>query len=310
MSGRNGESGISPDDGMEASPRTAICIGVLGPFHVAVNGRAVSLTAGRLRALLAALALSPGHAVTVERLAAALWTDGDLPGNVRRSVQTYVARLRKVLGAESIGSTRYGYVLRTEPEHIDALRFVELLRNAASAPDTATERAWLGKALALWRGEPFEGVPSARLEESEASWLLERYLSALERRFDLDLAAGRHRELIVELSDLAGRHPLREPLWMRLLVALGLAGRRAEALARYETIRTRLVAELGVDPDPSLQRVHADLLVGRPPVPRHIALTANVNDLDDLIPPHRHDRSQYEPWLPGTKTAATRRRNG
>ncbi|MFF5257967.1 BTAD domain-containing putative transcriptional regulator [Actinomadura viridis] len=134
--------------------------------------------------------------------------------------------------------------------------------------------------------------------------------SHLERRFDLDLAAGRHCELIVELSDLAGRHPLREPLWMRLLIALGLAGRRAEALARYETIRTRLVAELGVDPDPSLQRVHADLLVGRLPVTWHIAMTGGVNDLAGRIPPDRHDRQEYEPWPPGTRTAATRRGSG
>jgi DNA-binding SARP family transcriptional activator len=148
-----------------------------------------------------------------------------------------------------------------------------MLGKASAASDVAAERMWLGEALALWRGEPLEGVPSARLEESEASWLLERYLTALERRLDLDLAAGRHCELIVELRGLAGRYPLREPLWMRLLIALGLAGRRAEALAQYETIRTRLAAELGVDPDPSLQRVHADLLVRRPPIPRHSALT-------------------------------------
>ncbi|MFI0408269.1 BTAD domain-containing putative transcriptional regulator [Actinomadura sp. 3N508] len=232
----------------------------------------MSLTAGRLRALLAVLALSSGHTASVDHLAAALWTDGDRPGNVRRSVQTYVARLRNALGAESIGSSPNGYVLRTEPEQVDALRFTEMLRKADAAADATVERMWLGEALALWRGEPFEGVPSARLEESEASWLLERYLTALERRFDLDLAAGRHFELIAELSEVAGRYPLREPLWMRLLIALGLAGRRAEALARYETIRLRLAAELGVDPDPSLQRVHADLLVRMPPRPAHIPL--------------------------------------
>ncbi|MEW2359771.1 AfsR/SARP family transcriptional regulator [Spirillospora sp. NPDC029432] len=229
------------------------------------------LTAGRLRALLAALALSAGHAVTVDHLAAALWADENWPGNVRRSVQTYVARLRSALGAEAIGSTPNGYVLCAEPESVDALRFAGMLREAEAAADAAAERRLLGEALALWRGEPLEGVPSARLVESEASWLVERYLTALERRFDLDLAAGRHRESIVELSELAGRYPLREPLWTRLLIALGLAGRRAEALARYETIRVRLAAELGVDPDPSLQRVHADLLVRRRPAPRRPA---------------------------------------
>lgn len=64
----------------------------------------------------------------------------------------------------------------------------------------------------------------------------------------------------MELSELAARYPLREPLWSRLLIALGRSGRRADALTRYETIRTRLSGELGVDPDPDLQRTYIELL--------------------------------------------------
>lgn len=237
-----------------------ISVGLLGPFFVTVNGRPMSPMAGRLRVLLAALALSPGQAVTVDRLAEAAWGEGKCPHNVRRSVQTYIARLRGHLGAEAIGSVPDGYVLLTDPGNVDSLRFLGNVSRADAAPTAEAERTWLARALELWRGEPLEGVPSARLRESEAPWLLERYLTALERRLDLDLAAGRHRELIGELSELASRFPLREPLWRRLLVALGQSGRRADALARYETIRVRLSGELGVDPDPALQRTYLELL--------------------------------------------------
>lgn len=245
--------------------RGVLSVGLLGPLDVSVNALPVSLTAGRLRALLAVLALSAGRAVSVDRLATAVWADADQPGNVRRSVQTYVARLRSALGAESIGSTPTGYVLHADPEHVDALRFVELLRTASAASDPVTERARLAEALDLWRGRPFEGVPSGWLEESETPWLTERYLAALEWRLDLDISAGRHGELVVELSELTARYPLRESLWARLLIALDRSGRRADALARYETIRVRIAAELGVDPDPTLQRIHADLLARRRP---------------------------------------------
>ncbi|WP_165959041.1 AfsR/SARP family transcriptional regulator [Actinomadura sp. KC345] len=221
------------------------------------------MTAGRLRALLALLALSPGRVVTAERLASALWSEGRPPHNVRRSVQTYVSRLRSLLGPDSIASRSTGYVLQTAPESVDVLRFGKLLAHASASSDPAEERTCLSEALSLWRGDPFDGVPSPWLKESQSTGLVERYLTALERRIGLDLAAGRHRELAAELAGLVARHPLREPLWRQMIIALDRCGRRAHALAQYEVIRSRIAAELGVDPDPSLQRIYSDLLAGR-----------------------------------------------
>lgn len=259
---RSRESIIAAGNGRTGG---ALAIGLLGPLDVSVGERPVALTAGRLRAVLAVLALSAGQAVSVERLAVSVWGDEKPPGNVRRSVQTYIARLRGALGAESIGSAPTGYVLRADHRHVDALRFSKLLSTANAAAGTGAERAFLGEALDLWRGMPFEGVPSAWLEASKAPGMVEQYLTALERRIDLDIAAGRHGEIIGELSDLTARYPLREPLWARLLTVLDRAGRRAEALAGYETVRGRIAAEFGVDPDPALQRIHASLLARRHP---------------------------------------------
>ena len=266
---RSGESIATSGGDLNDRPRGALSVGLLGPLAVSVNELPVSLTAGRLRALLAVLALSAGRVVSVDHLATAVWADENPPGNVRRSVQTYMARLRSALGAGSIGSAPAGYVLRADPEHVDALRFVRLVSTASETSDAAVKRMRLAEALDLWRGKPFEGVPSGWLEESEAPWLLERYLTALEWRLDLDISAGHHGELVVELSELTARYPLRESFWARLLIVLDRSGRRADALARYETIRARIAAELGVDPDPTLQRIHADLLARRTPDPRH-----------------------------------------
>jgi DNA-binding SARP family transcriptional activator len=207
--------------------------------------------------------MSAGDVVSVDRLAAAVWAD-DLPGNVRRSIQTYMTRLRSALGGTVIGTRPAGYVLYAETAEVDALRFRRLLTAASLTSDPACERASLAGALELWRGRPFEGVPSERLEEAEAPRLTEQYLTALERRMDLDLAAGRHTELAAELEGATAQHPLRESLWVRLLVVLDRCGRQAEALARYGTIRARIADELGVDPSPELRRIYADLVAGRP----------------------------------------------
>jgi DNA-binding SARP family transcriptional activator len=264
MNMHNGETAVPSGEAAGDRSRAGISVGLLGPLRVSVDEHRIPLTAGRLRSLLAALALAPGSTVSVDRLATVVWADEDPPGNVRRSVQTYVARLRNALGARAIGTTPTGYVLRAEPDDVDALRFVQLVSIASEAPNTAMERARLAEALGLWRGMPFDGVPSTLLAASETPWLLERYLTALERRIDLDISVGRHGELVVELSRLTARHPLRESLWARLLITLERSGRRADALARYETLRCRIATELGTDPDPTLQRIHADLLARRP----------------------------------------------
>jgi DNA-binding SARP family transcriptional activator/tetratricopeptide (TPR) repeat protein len=243
-----------------------LVVGVLGQLEVSVDGRAVRLTTGRLRTLLAVLAMAAGRTVPIARLTAAVWAD-DPPAHPRRTLQTYAARLRSELGDGVVVGQPAGLVLDVEADAVDALRFERLLDDAArrAAPDQ--ERRLLVEALDLWRGDPFEGVASPWLEESVAPRLVERRLAALERRIDLDLATGRAGELVNqlnELTELTARHPMREPMWVRLLVVLDRCGRRADALERYEQIRVRIADELGVDPSPELQQVYADLLADRP----------------------------------------------
>ncbi len=248
----------------QPAPDGQLSIGVLGPFEVTLAGRPVTLTAHRLRALLAALAVSAPEPVSVERLTAAIWED-DLPKTPRRTLQLYVTRLRGLLGAGSIVTRPVGYALEIEPGCVDALRFSWLLDSLAAAPDAAAERALLVEAIRLWRGTPFEGVPSPWLEKSVAPPLLERYLTAVERRADLAAGESDLGELVPLLGELVARYPLRESLWVRLLVATAGSGRPAEALELYEVVRTHLADELGTSPGPELRQVHADLLAGRSP---------------------------------------------
>jgi DNA-binding SARP family transcriptional activator len=241
-----------------------ITIGLLGPLEIRRGRDRLRLGPGRLRMLLAALAVSAGCTVSLERLITALWGE-DLPGNARRSVQTYVARLRRALGPGVIHTTPGGYRLDVAADQVDVLRFRRRLAAAGEARGTAAERPLLQEALALWRGSPFEGVDSRWPWSTESASLLESYLGALERRIDLDLAEGRHDELAAELTELAARHPLRETLWARLLIVLARSGRHAEALARYEELRQRLADELGTDPSPELQSIHTALLHAQAP---------------------------------------------
>jgi DNA-binding SARP family transcriptional activator len=241
-----------------------LAIKVLGPLTVSVDGRPVELTSPKLRTLVAALSMAAGTPVSVDRLGAALWIDGEPPDHLRRSVQTHLTRLRGKLGSEAIVTESTGYRLKVDPDQVDALRFGRLLDLAAVAPDPVSERVHLEDALALWRGDPFDGL-SSKWQHRVRDALVERYLAAVERRVDIELVEGRHGQSIVQLRELTGAHPLRESLWVRLLRALAASGRQAEALASYESIRRRLADELGSDPGSDLQQVYAELLTAFQP---------------------------------------------
>lgn len=75
--------------------------------------------------------------------------------------------------------------------------------------------------------------------------LEERRLGALKELLDAELAAGRHAQIIDELRDTVTRHPLRERLAPRPMLALSRCARRSEALEVYSATRHRLVEELG-----------------------------------------------------------------
>jgi DNA-binding SARP family transcriptional activator len=234
-------------------------IGVLGPLSVRVAGQEVEVGSGRLRAALAMLASEVGRSVSVERLAQAVWGE-ELPANVRNSTQTQIMRLRRLLGGSRIRTEGDGYRLDVSPDHVDAVRFGRLLAEAQVAEGPTEQRRLLTEALSLWRGKPFEGVGSQWLDDVESERMVELYLSARQHRVDLELAAGRHSAVVAELRELTARFPLREALWSRLLKALELCGRPAEALACYEAVRVLLADELGADPGPELRRQYAELL--------------------------------------------------
>ncbi|WP_327092572.1 AfsR/SARP family transcriptional regulator [Nonomuraea sp. NBC_01738] len=257
-------------------------VALMGPMEARLGCTPVRLTTSRLRTLLAALAVSAGHTVSVDRLALALWGERH-PANVRRSVQTYVTRLRGVVGRAAIRTMPDGYRLDVDPDQVDVLRFRRLLAEAARSRGTAAEPALVEEASLLWRGTPFEDIDSDWLRAHLAPPLQELYLSAVERRIDLRLAEGRPGGLVAELLDLAARHPLREPLWARLLLVLGRCGRQAEALAQYERLRLRLADELGTDPGQELRRIHAALLHDDRPPPSMRAASGATDQAGVLV---------------------------
>ena len=156
-----------------------------------------------------------------------------------------------------------GYQLRLGPDDLDAQSFETLAgqgRQALDEGDASRAVALLAEALGLWRGRALDGVPPSDLVLAEASRLEESRLDVLELRITADLRCGRAGQLVSELRRLISEHPIREGLWVLLLEALDLAGRRAEAIAAFSEARSAISDELGVDPGPELRRIYQRLL--------------------------------------------------
>jgi DNA-binding SARP family transcriptional activator len=231
---------------------------ILGPLEVWDGEKTLELGGQRQRAVLALLAIHVGEVVPSERLITYLWGESP-PPTAATSLQNAVSQLRKALGADVVETRAPGYALKADKEAVDARRFEQLVNEARSAE--ADRRADLvGEALQLWRGPPLADFAYEGFAQNETARLEELRLTALEERIEAQLELGAAAELVGELEQLVRENPLRERPRGQLMLALYRSGRQAEALQAYQDARRMLVDELGIEPTPSLQQLHASIL--------------------------------------------------
>jgi DNA-binding SARP family transcriptional activator/DNA-binding beta-propeller fold protein YncE len=221
----------------------AIVVRLLGPLEALVDGERIELGSPQQRTLLALLAVHAGTPVRLGAIEDAIWGETP-PSSANKVVQTYVSRLRKLLGAGSIRSVREGYLLDGEVQ-VDADAFRELLTN---------ER--FEEALGLWRGPALADVPALQVE---ARRLDELRITALEERFAVELERGGGPALVDELETLVADHPTRERLLGQLVLALYRSGRQSDALARLRSGREALL-EVGLEPGAPLRELERQIL--------------------------------------------------
>lgn len=192
-------------------------IRLLGGVSAATgDGQPVDVGPPKCQTLLAALALSAGDSVPVSRLVELVW--GSVPPRTAgKTLQSFVARLRKALGRDAIVRTGAAYRLDVEADAVDVARFRRRL-----------DEGDIEAALAEWTGTPLAGLDAEGLTAA-VDGLVEQWLGAVEtdlqRRVDTDPSAA-----IGPLTELTTTYPFREGLWALLITALyrvGTPGRGA-----------------------------------------------------------------------------------
>jgi DNA-binding SARP family transcriptional activator len=247
--------------------------GVLGSLFVRVGGRSHAPSAHKLRCLLAMLVLHASQVVSVPSLMRELWVDGP-PASGITTLQTYVLNLRKWLAAtadttaeriarEVLVTHTGGYSLQVDTGGLDVHiynRLVAAGREALSAGEYEVGAQRLSEALQVWRGPALADVHVGRVLESKRRQLEESRLVAVEYLIDARLRLGRYWEVLTELAALLVENPLHEGLHAQYMRALYFSGRRAQALAAFQQLRSQLISELGLEPGPSVQQVHQAIL--------------------------------------------------
>jgi DNA-binding SARP family transcriptional activator len=253
---------------------------LLGPVEVwAVSGR-VEVGPPRQCAVLAALAADAGRPVPVDALVRRVWGDNP-PERARRTLHTYVARVRRIVqqarpagdGPAGLVRQAAGYLLDVDPDRVDLHRFRRLVMQARARDDGDGGRlTLLREAVGLWRGQPLAGVPGEWADRMRQAWQ-QLYLDAVVCWADAELHGGDPAAVVGPVGQLAGEHPLVEPLAAALLRALAATGRAAEALDRFAGLRRLLADAIGSEPGPELQAVHQAILRGEltpPPATTHV----------------------------------------
>ena len=236
---------------------------MLGPLEVRTDdGVLADVPGARLRGLLTALALEPGHAVPKATLVDWIWGERP-PAGAANALQRLVSRLRKALPEGLVEGQADGYRLTVQPDAVDVVRFERLVGQARNDEDPRRVRL-LREALALWRGAAMQdvGLRDSAAFDAAVTRLEGLRLTAMEDRFDAEISLGHGDEMVTELADLVAAHPVRERLVAALMRALVAAGRGSEALLVYQRTREALADALGVDPSPELSALHLALLRG------------------------------------------------
>ncbi|MEU0567138.1 BTAD domain-containing putative transcriptional regulator [Nonomuraea sp. NPDC005983] len=230
----------------------------------------LNLGSPQQRALLCALLLHEGRAITSDALIAAIWGQGP-PSRALSTLRTYAYRLRKVLEADRsrpglVVSVGTGYAMSFPRGSLDALVFEEgyaEAEKARTAGDLARARTLLTQALGLWQGDAMDGTAGPYVE-AQRDRLGDRRLSALQAKLELDIELGRAIEAVADLTMLSAAHPLRESLSGLLMLALYRCGRQAEALEVFDRTRRLLAEDLGIDPGGELRALHHRILTSDP----------------------------------------------
>jgi TolB-like protein len=246
VSTRNGRSGATgPAGGRSRAPAAKFRLATLGRFQLAGPKGPVDLGSKKLCALVAYLGCT-GPA-TREKLMALLWGT-HFEAQARQNLRKALSRLRGALGENALVADDATVALAPGAIECDVTQFEQGIAD--------NTRASLAAAIALHRDAFLADI--AIPDEAWNEWLRGQrvrieglFVDALLRFAELELRAGQAEPALAAAEHAVAADSLREDAHRLVIRALAAAGRKAEALRRFDQLAALLKAELNTAPDTS-----------------------------------------------------------
>jgi DNA-binding SARP family transcriptional activator len=232
---------------------------ILGPVRLWRDGAELHPGPRQQVFLLAVLLARAGQPVSRAELIDLLWEQA-APVSALNVIHKYIGSLRRLLepGLSTRDEGSYlqrrgdSYLFDSGHSELDLVAFrrlAETARGAAADKDAEAALDRFVDALALWRGPAGDGLQPVPTFTTLNGEFYDACLTASE----LALRRGQPERVLPALRLATSMAPLDEAVHAALILGLAAAGHRAEALAVFRTIRTRLAEELGIDPGPALR---------------------------------------------------------
>lgn len=278
-------------------PDVQLCL--FGKPSILCDGRTVELVSNKAIALLSFLSVTPAPQ-SREQLIGLLWAESTTEA-ARKNLRNTLWTLRRVLGEDVIISDGDHLSLHQDIQ-VDVRAFEHLVHGQpvvephttpTSPASSLVQRAdtppaapvhpevlprnseWYfaltqryQSALHLYRGPFLDGLvlPDAVAWELWLTTERERWhqsvMHLLEQLVDLWQSMGNWSEVIATARRALLYDNLHEPMYRALIAAHARLGERADALRQYNTLRTLLERELGVQPLPETEQLRTAILNG------------------------------------------------
>ncbi len=245
-------------------------IHLLGAFAIQLHG--ISLTqqdwkSQQTQTIAKILLANHDKVITSDHLIETLWPD-DPPDATRSRLHVRISQLRNGLQDKKalLRTVHGGYIFELDDTcWLDTEVFQSFVSKGARFQTEGQSQKAISayeQAEHIYRGDFLAEDLYADWTFALREFYRERYLSLLIELAECYAQQGRYRVAITRLRQALAQDPLRETIYIRLMLYHYFAGERAQALQTYDRCKTVLAESLGVTPTDSTDHIAKQIKMG------------------------------------------------